>query len=1416
MASMAPEAFALLSPPLKGLLQETGISTPTPPQVEAIPLIAQGDNVLIIAPTGSGKTEAALLPLIDRMIRNNDRQGISLVYITPLRALNRDLLKRLQTWSNKLGFSVEIRHGDTPAKDRRRMAVKPPDLLITTPETLQAILPGKRMREHLRHVKSVIVDEIHELAGDRRGVQMTVGLERLREICVNGYQRVGLSATVGNPEEIALFLGGNQPVKIVQIPLNKPTKYKVEYPLPGEEDRELAQRLYTTPEAAARLTLVDDLVEAHDSTLIFVNSRVNAELLGSKFNMMDRKIMVHHGSLPKEERVRAEEAFKAREIKGLVCIPEDEMIVTTRGVRHGREITVGDSVLSYDLDSCKTVFRPVMRKYRNTTDRLMHVRHELGLLRVTPNHPVLCLGADGFAWKTAGQLVVGDALVTIGRMQGPPIPTYALIDYPNLFVKNPTISSLGYDPSGNPDSEVSRLSLVKLVMSHDDLLKVNDFSTTQTRYTFPSWVDLRLGYLLGFRKSDGDKYMRFFNTDSKKLGQVESYLSDFYKGSMYRAVIRESGSSFRGNKPRMVLQAHSKPLSNVLDNLWKTLPLPFDIVSSFLAGYLDGDGCAVVRNYNRLEQLQFVTFDPVNREYLIFLLLSLGMKPKLRKANGASGEGFTVSVVYSDDKSRLLELVREQSIKARELNAPYLGRKQRTFYGLGPYIKFKRIERKISSYTLWKLIGYSTKYENPKRGIGVDSLSRLNGLLKSPLLDGLIEGKFGISQVRSVKNVEGKVDVVNFEVEHTQTYAVGGVVTHNCTSTLELGIDIGSVDLVIQYMSPRQVSSLVQRVGRSGHTLTRTSQGVLVSVSTEDLLESVGVIELAKEGRLEHTNIHIGALDVLAHQIAGVLMDSEGSLELSQAKSIIKRAYPYRDLEDDPLDKVIEFMHKMGYLKREKDTLYRTSRTRLYYFENLSMIPDERRYLVVDLTNLQNVGFLGEEFMITKARIGLNFIVKGRVWQIKQITDDAKVYVLPINDPTAAIPGWDGQILPVPRALATKVGAYRAIVERNIAQHAPKSISVERLSQLWPADVYGLKRVVEEIEAHKATGAAVPTDQRVLIEGFDRYIILHTHLGDIVNFTLGEVIEELFRRQGIVRMWWSDAYRILFEMNADTSDLELEELFREQIFGVEETVLGGACHGVLHRHFPWQLHMKHIAERFGALNRGRLMYGDAMKELMLRYRLTPIYDETIREALMEHSDFDAVKEIFLRIKKGSMEVQFFQSKERPTPLAYHIIYRHVDVPELIAPENVAADNLARLRISIEGRVTDMLCFDCGILNPEILIADLPDHPQCTSCGSRLLAPLFWSSHYAADIVKKKRNRENLDENEQKVLARARRSADLVISYGRRAVIAQSVYGIGPQTASRILATMRDREEEFYQDLLDAKLHFIATRPYWNN
>ena len=170
---MQQEGFSLLSEPIQQTLAAAGITHPTAPQSAAIPHILSGRNVLLIAPTGSGKTEAVLLPIFDLLMKIHERHGISVIYITPLRALNRDLLSRVMFWSSKLGFSVEVRHGDTPTKERRKQAIKPPDLLVTTPETLQAILPGKRMRSHLRHVRWVVIDEVHQLANNRRGVQDT-------------------------------------------------------------------------------------------------------------------------------------------------------------------------------------------------------------------------------------------------------------------------------------------------------------------------------------------------------------------------------------------------------------------------------------------------------------------------------------------------------------------------------------------------------------------------------------------------------------------------------------------------------------------------------------------------------------------------------------------------------------------------------------------------------------------------------------------------------------------------------------------------------------------------------------------------------------------------------------------------------------------------------------------------------------------------------------------------------------------------------------------------------------------------------------------------------------------------------------------------------------------------------------------
>ena len=163
--------FELLSEDIRKIVSELGFERETPVQTEAIPAILSGENVLIISPTGSGKTEAALLPVFEKIKSEGAIKGTKAIYVTPLRALNRDMLKRIEQWAKHLGLSVEIRHGDTSQKDRRKQALYPPDILITTPETLQVILVGSRLRSNLLNLRYVVIDEIHQLASDRRGSQ---------------------------------------------------------------------------------------------------------------------------------------------------------------------------------------------------------------------------------------------------------------------------------------------------------------------------------------------------------------------------------------------------------------------------------------------------------------------------------------------------------------------------------------------------------------------------------------------------------------------------------------------------------------------------------------------------------------------------------------------------------------------------------------------------------------------------------------------------------------------------------------------------------------------------------------------------------------------------------------------------------------------------------------------------------------------------------------------------------------------------------------------------------------------------------------------------------------------------------------------------------------------------------------------
>ena len=187
------ETFDRLDARLVRCLSERGIHSPTEAQAKAIPAIGSGLHVLLVAPTGIGKTEAAMLPILDSLAKGG-RVGFRCVYVTPLRALNRDLLHRLREFGEALGLKVAVRHGDTKQSERTAQSRDPPDILITTPETLQIMFTGKILRKHLSHVKFVVIDEIHELAEDERGAQLSVALERLVDIAGEFVARLAPSA----------------------------------------------------------------------------------------------------------------------------------------------------------------------------------------------------------------------------------------------------------------------------------------------------------------------------------------------------------------------------------------------------------------------------------------------------------------------------------------------------------------------------------------------------------------------------------------------------------------------------------------------------------------------------------------------------------------------------------------------------------------------------------------------------------------------------------------------------------------------------------------------------------------------------------------------------------------------------------------------------------------------------------------------------------------------------------------------------------------------------------------------------------------------------------------------------------------------------------------------------------------------
>lgn len=402
---------------------------PSPPQVLGWPVIAAGEHALLLAPTGSGKTLAAFYVFLDRLFRRlweagsvpppppappraperagrgrgpapgPQSRGVRLLYVSPLKALDNDVHRNLEeplagiaslAASRGLGEAAPtraVRTGDTPSSARQAMVRRPPQILITTPESLLLLLLSPRAREMLRTVEAAIVDEIHQLAGSKRGVQLSLTLEWLEAWAGHPIQRVGLSATQRPLERIAAFLGGDRPVRIVDAgpPAGEGALRRMD--LRVEAPVESFSRLHQAPGKPSVWPALEarilELIRSHRSTLIFVQNRGQAERLTRELNQMAGEPLVrsHHGSLSRDVRERVEADLKAGRLKGLVATSTLEL-----------GIDVGAVDLVVQVESPKTVSAALQR-----VGRAGHLLSLTSKGRILPKTPLDLVEATAVA-----------------------------------------------------------------------------------------------------------------------------------------------------------------------------------------------------------------------------------------------------------------------------------------------------------------------------------------------------------------------------------------------------------------------------------------------------------------------------------------------------------------------------------------------------------------------------------------------------------------------------------------------------------------------------------------------------------------------------------------------------------------------------------------------------------------------------------------------------------------------------------------------------------------------------------------------------------------------------------------------------------------------------------------------------------
>lgn len=914
-----PEAYSLFLGRFKKFTEIQELS---------LPVIEAGRNCIITAPTGSGKTEAALLPVLEMLKKHNGEKGIFAFYITPLRALNRDLVKRLEWLCGELGISMGSRHGDTTVKERGLQAAKPPHLIITTPETFQNLFLSPRLREAMRMTRVVIVDELHELYHNKRGAQLAVALERLEELS-GPFQRIGISATIGSMDAVSYFLFGRRAHEIVAAKARKRFEISIEMPtVPRRRHEEFEQAFMLDDGALARIERISDIINGSGAALVFANTRQVVESLGSKLVYLNRlegieTVGIHHSSLDKQERIEIENSFKEGKLKGIIA-----------------------------------------------------------------------------------------------------------------------------------------------------------------------------------------------------------------------------------------------------------------------------------------------------------------------------------------------------------------------------------------------------------------------------------------------------------------------------TSSLELGIDIGRIDHVVQYGSPRQAGRLVQRVGRGGHREGEVSRGHIIVSGVLEALESASAVMAARENNLEKDGVEIGALDVLVNQITAIALEYK-RLELSKLHAIVKRASPYIDLDKEIFDKALLFAADLHLLRVDGGFLSVSSRTRKYFFSNISVIPDSPRFYVKDAVRNKIISTLDERFVYNYLDEGSTFITKGVPWKVLSVEEDT-VFVEPSGDFESSIPDWEGEDIPV---------------SHNIASTAMRLMEDKKeLKGYLDDDAYAVVSKFVDLQSRYF----VPAEGKIVFEELEDYVIVYTPIGKLANEFLSRMIAGLVSTNARDRVYVrSTPYAIIVDCRYLKRMPDMK-----QVFGAMAKAGAVSNPSFIEDSELFRYKFIQIAKLFGVLEKKAALTKSTASRIMEFYKDTLIYKETLRDLEKNYLDSGVVNGLVEKL--GKKEVSLEQ-RAGESPITKEILRSVLHYREFLSRVSTGEDEIKAFEERFRERKTTLLCTFCGFEFSHRVDLDATGQITCPRCKSPMVAT-FEESYEKA--IGKRLSGRRLDREDREAYQNAIKETGMISSYGDRAIIALLTYGIGLVTAARVLKMIRKDRRHFVKDLIDAQKTFVKNSKFW--